>query len=160
MAAPTRQQVEDFLFDEAAMLDAWQLDDWLKLFRADAMYLIPALDSPDKGPQDALSLVLDDMKRLTSRAHQFTGRAMWAESPVSRTRRLITNVRIVSAAKDQVHVTANFAVYYFRHEKMVTYVGRYEHKLAITDDGFQFIERKAVLDLECLNPHGKISIIL
>ena len=26
-----RSDVEDFLFQEAALLDAWQLDDWLEL---------------------------------------------------------------------------------------------------------------------------------
>ena len=31
----TRQEIEDFLYEEAALLDAWRLDDWLKLLTAD-----------------------------------------------------------------------------------------------------------------------------
>ena len=35
-AAVTRAEVEDFLFEEAALLDAWKLDEWLGLLTADA----------------------------------------------------------------------------------------------------------------------------
>ena len=42
----TRQQVEDFLYAEAALLDAWRLDDWLLLFDEDAKYEVPCNDAP------------------------------------------------------------------------------------------------------------------
>lgn len=42
----TRSEVEDFLYHEAALLDDWQLDDWLALYTADARYEVPATDLP------------------------------------------------------------------------------------------------------------------
>ena len=33
----TRQQVEEFLYDEDALLDSWRLYDWLALMTADAV---------------------------------------------------------------------------------------------------------------------------
>jgi p-cumate 2,3-dioxygenase beta subunit len=139
---PSRKAIEDFLFDETAF------------------YHIPALDNPQAGPQDSLSLVADNMVRLRSRVRQLTGRSMWAENPLSRTRRLISNVRVLSADEGGVQISANFAVHRMRHQAVDIYVGRYLHRLTTVDGGFKFLERKAVLDLETLNPHGKISILL
>jgi len=45
-----RQQVEEFLYAEAALLDAWVLDDWLLLFDEDAKYEVPCNDAPDGDP--------------------------------------------------------------------------------------------------------------
>jgi p-cumate 2,3-dioxygenase beta subunit len=42
-----RQEVEDFLFREAELLDNWQLDEWLALFTEDARYVVPATDYPE-----------------------------------------------------------------------------------------------------------------
>jgi len=38
----TRGEVEDFLYLEAALLDDWQLPQWLALYTADARYEVPA----------------------------------------------------------------------------------------------------------------------
>ena len=37
----TRAEVEDFLYHEAALLDGWQLDEWLALLTEDARYEVP-----------------------------------------------------------------------------------------------------------------------
>ncbi len=46
----TRQQIEDFLFEEAALLDAWRLDEWLELLTEDATYRVPSNDRPQSDP--------------------------------------------------------------------------------------------------------------
>jgi p-cumate 2,3-dioxygenase beta subunit len=159
-AAVTRQDIEAFLVDEAALLDTFDFDPWLELFAADAHNLIPPLDLREAGPQDALYLVNDDMTRLTSRVRQYQGRAMWVENPPARTRRMVSNVRILSDDGRQLKVTANFVVYRVRGTDVDPYVGRYEHLLLRTDAGLRFKERKAILDLEALRPFGKVTIIL
>jgi p-cumate 2,3-dioxygenase beta subunit len=158
--AASRQELEDFLFNEAALLDNLQLSQWLDLFTPDAHYLIPALDVRDAGPQDALHLVMDDMTRLKSRVAQYQGRAMWVENPPARTRRIIANVRTLPSEGDEIRVTANFIVYRIRNDTVDPYIGRYEHVLLRSDAGLRFRERKAILDLEVLRPVGKISIFL
>jgi p-cumate 2,3-dioxygenase beta subunit len=156
----SRQDVEDFLFTEAALLDELKLEDWLKLFLDDAHYRVPALDVRDASDQDSLYLVSDNMSRLRSRVRQYLGRAMWVENPPSRTRRMISNIRIVSSDAAGMRVAANFVVYRVRDDVVDPYIGRYEHVLVPTEGGLRFKERKAILDLEALRPHGKISIIL
>jgi hypothetical protein len=51
-------------------------------------------------------------------------------------------------------------VWRFQHEQADVYVGRYLHVLVRSTSGLMFRERRAVLDLETLRPHGKLSFIL
>jgi p-cumate 2,3-dioxygenase beta subunit len=156
----TRQAIEDFLYEEAALLDEWRLDEWLELLTEDAIYEVPSTDSPDGDPQHTLSLIADDKARIRSRVAQLLGKTAWAENPPSRTRRMISNVRIRRVEGDAIEVTANFVVYRLRFEQMDTYVGRYEYTLVQRDGRLKIRARKAILDLEALRPHGKVSFIL
>jgi p-cumate 2,3-dioxygenase beta subunit len=156
----TRQAVEDFLYDEAALLDDWRLDEWLELLTEDATYEVPSTDTPDGDPQNTLSLIADDKTRIRSRVSQLLGKAAWAENPPSRTRRMISNVRIRQVEGEAIYVAANFVVYRLRFEQMDTYIGRYEYTLVRRDGRLKIRTRKAILDLEALRPHGKVSFIL
>jgi p-cumate 2,3-dioxygenase subunit beta len=156
----TRQAIEDFLYEEAALLDEWRLDEWLELLTEDASYEVPSTDSPDGDPQHTLSLIADDKTRIRSRVAQLLGKSAWAENPPSRTRRMISNVRIRQVEGEAIEVTANFVVYRLRFEQMDTYVGRYEYSLVQRDGRLKIRARKAILDLEALRPHGKVSFIL
>jgi p-cumate 2,3-dioxygenase subunit beta len=156
----TRQAIEDFLYEEAALLDEWRLDEWLELLTEDASYEVPSTDSPDGDPQHTLSLIADDKTRIRSRVAQLLGKSAWAENPPSRTRRMISNVRVLQVEGEAIHVTANFVVYRLRFEQMDTYVGRYEYTLVQRDGRLKIRARKAILDLEALRPHGKVSFIL
>jgi p-cumate 2,3-dioxygenase subunit beta len=156
----TRHAIEDFLYEEAALLDEWRLDEWLELLTDDATYEVPSTDAPDGDPQRTLSLIADDKLRIRSRVAQLLGKSAWAENPPSRTRRMISNVRIRQVEGDSIDVTANFVVYRLRFEQMDTYVGRYEYTLVQRDGRLKIRARKAILDLEALRPHGKVSFIL
>ncbi|HXH13596.1 MAG TPA: aromatic-ring-hydroxylating dioxygenase subunit beta [Alphaproteobacteria bacterium] len=156
----TRQMIEDFLYYEAALLDEWRLRDWLELLTDDATYEVPATDTPEGDPKQTLAIVADDIVRLRSRVEQLLGKSAWAEHPRSRTRRLISNVRIRAVEGEHIHVTANFVVYRIRFEQMDTYVGRYEYTLVQRDGALKIRQRRAILDLDALRPHGKVSIIL
>jgi len=160
MQAISRQTIEDFLYEEAALLDEWRLDAWLDLLTEDATYEVPATDTPDGDPKTTLSLIADDITRIRSRVHQLLGKSAWAETPHSRTRRLVSNVRIREVTEENIYVTANFVVYRMRFEQIDTYVGRYEYTLVQRGGALKIRERKAVLDLEALRPQGKVSIIL
>ena len=156
----TRHEVEDFLFEEAALLDEWRLDEWLALFTLVCGYYVPPTDVPDGDHRTSLFLIADDRARLESRVEQLKGRFVHAEHPHSRTRRLIGNVRIREVVGDTVRVTSNFIVYRLRLEVTDAYVGRYEHTLQRDGDSFKISERRAVLDLDALRPHGKVSFLL
>jgi p-cumate 2,3-dioxygenase subunit beta len=138
----TRAEVEDFFYYEAALLDEWRLEEWLDLFTEDAVYEIPATDLPghiESNTSRTYALVYERRTLLEQRVIRLKKPTAHAEFPHSRTRRLLTNVRILGA---------------------VFYVGRYEYVLRRGSDGLKIRHRKAVLDQATLDPHGKISIIL
>ncbi len=141
-------EIERFLNDEAALLDEWRFEEWLALMAPDARYLVPPLDAPDADHRDTLFLIAEDRCTLASRVRQLLSGTTWAENPRSRTRRLITNVRLLAAEGDEARATANFAVWRFQHEQADVYVGRYLHLLVRGPSGLMFRERRAVLDLE------------
>lgn len=156
----TRSDIEDFLYEEAALLDEWRLREWLALTTEDATYEVPSTDVPDGNPRDTLFIIADNADRLRMRVDQLLGKSAWAENPPSRTRRMISNVRIRSVEGDTLGVTANFVVYRMRSGHIDTYIGRYEYTLVHREGAFKIRHRKAILDLEALQPHGKVSIIL
>ncbi len=159
-AAISREEVEDFLYAEAALLDAWQLDEWLTLFTDDSRYVVPSTDLPNADPSTTLSLIDDDMVRLRGRVARLNSRHAYREFPWSRTRRLISNVRITAADGDDVTVTAAFLVYRIRNGQVDPYMGQYTYRLTRVDGALKIRSRRATLDLDVLAPHGTVSIIL
>lgn len=156
-----QHEVEQFLFREADLLDSWRLPEWLELFTTDGVYLIPATDKPDGDPGRHLFMVQDDRFLLEQRINSLMKRSAHAEYPHSRTRRMITNVRVGELENGTLDVRANFTVQRIRNGVLDTYVGHYEHLVERdADQGFLFRTRRCVLDLDALRPHGKVSIIL
>jgi p-cumate 2,3-dioxygenase subunit beta len=157
---PSRLEVEDLLYREAALLDEWRLEEWLTLLTDDATYQIPPTDVPEGEPHNTLFIIADDAFRIRSRVKQLLGKSAWAENPHSRTRRIISNVRVLGTNGDNIMVTANFAIYRMRYESVDTYVGHYDYKLLRIGSELRIRHRRAILDNEALRPHGKISFIL
>ena len=94
----TRAEVEDFLYNEAALLDAWKLDEWQSLLTEDAAYYVPPNDQPEGDHRSTLFLIADDRERIRQRVIRINDPNCHAEFPKSRTRRMISNVRILAVA--------------------------------------------------------------
>ncbi len=58
--ALTRQDAEDFLYREAALLDEGRLDEWLALFTDDARYRTSPYAEPKVGHAEIQAFWLDD----------------------------------------------------------------------------------------------------
>jgi len=154
-----RAAVEDFLYHEAALLDAWRLDEWLALLTDDATYRVPSNDQPESDPKAALFTIADDIRRIRARVERLKDPHAHAEFPRSRTRRLISNVRIVE--RSPLVVEANFVVYRYRaNDDMRTYVGRYRYALVSQGGALRIKAREAILDAMELASLGTVSFIL
>ena len=154
-----REQVEDFLFKEAALLDDWQLDAWVDLFTEDGRYVVPTTDLPDGDPRRDLVFIDDDITRLRARAVRLNSRHAHREYPWSRTRRFISNVRVEETGDGELAVSSNVLVYRFRAGEGAPYVGSVDYILRRDGGAFRIAHRRAVLDLEALSWHGAVSII-
>ena len=154
-----REQVEDFLFREAALLDDWRLDEWVDLFTDDGRYVVPTTDLPDGDPKRDLVFIDDDITRLRARAVRLNSRHAHREYPWSRTRRFVSNVRVDETGDGELSVSANVLVYRFRAGEGAPYVGSVDYILRRDNGDFRISYRRAVLDLEALSWHGAVSII-
>lgn len=160
-AEVTREQVEDFMFYEAELLDDWKLKEWLQLFTDDGSYYVPTTDTPPgASPDDALFYVADDRFRLEQRVERLLKRTAHAEYPKSKTRHLVSNVRIRNRSENELEVGAAVLTYRTKMGLTETYIGSYRYRLAVTADGLKIREKRCELDMDGLKPNGRISIIL
>jgi len=159
--AVSRAEVEDLLYHEAELLDGWKLDAWMALLTDDAAYYVPPNDKPDADHRFTLFTIADDIVRLRERVIRLKDPNCHAEYPPSRTRRLITNVRVVGTEDDAILVAANFSIHRYRrggtHQE---FVGRYRYRLRRVGGVLKIAERRAILDAEELGALGSVSFIL
>jgi p-cumate 2,3-dioxygenase beta subunit len=158
--AVTRGDVEEFLYTEARLLDAWDLDGWAALYTDDARYVVPSNDLPEGDPLRDLVVMDDDRTRILARVTRLRSRHAHREYPSSRTRHQVTNVLILGRDGDALTVEAAFTVWRFRNERSDYYVGRYDYTLVVTDDGLRIRAKRVTMDMTSLNTAGAVSIIL
>jgi p-cumate 2,3-dioxygenase beta subunit len=155
--------VAQFLYDEAALLDEWRLDEWLALFHPEAAeYLIPSPEDLSDDPATTLHLVRDSMATLAGRVTRLKSKHAHAESPRSRTRRQITNVRVWQGPGDLL-VRSVFDVIRVRGGVVDRYVGVYEHHLLPNDDPdtpWLIGRRRVLIDHNIETGGGSISFLL
>jgi p-cumate 2,3-dioxygenase beta subunit len=160
--AAGREEIENFLYHEAELLDDWQLAAWEALFTEDGRYEVApiSLDKPETlDPSKVLFLVADDRARLKQRTLRLMKKSAHAEYPHSRTRHLVSNIRF-QADGDEILTRSVFVVYRIRREEVMTYMGQNQHRLRRVDGALQIVSKRACLDLETLKPQGTVSIIL
>ena len=122
--AQLQHTVEQFLYAEAELLDDHRFDDWVSLFTEDVLYWIPTRMTRTVRERDRQVAALgetafaeDDLTRLRGRVRRVQSGISWSEEPPSRTRRLVTNVRIRPRDGGELDVTSNFYVYRSRLER-------------------------------------------
>src|SRR5260370_11577757 len=155
--------VAQFLYDEAALLDEWRLDEWLALFHPEAAkYLIPSPEDLSDNPATTLHLVNDSITTLAGRIGRLKSKHAHAESPRSRTRRQIANVRVWQGADDLLSRSV-FDVTRVRGGVVDRYVGVYEHQPlpgGNADTPWLIALRPVVIDHSIESAGGQVSILL
>lgn len=147
-------EVERFYYDEAALLDAHQYDDWLALFADDATYFMPLrrtrmlreLEFEFTQPGE-MAFFNDTKDLLAGRVAKLNTGRSWSEDPPSRTRRLITNIRIVSDDGHELVVESNFMLYRTRlNSEEDTWIGSRRDTLRRSSDSLQIAARTVFLE--------------
>jgi p-cumate 2,3-dioxygenase subunit beta len=158
-----KDEVERFLFDEAGLLDKWKLKEWEALFTPDGEYLIPPMNIDDQehaNPTRVMFLIEDNHATISARTDRMLRKDAYVESPRSRIRHLITNVRIVSNDGQHLRVSCNLVVYRARRGQVSTYVAETFYNLLRQGNSFRIREKRVCLDNDVLQPQGSLAIIL
>src|ERR1700745_748435 len=159
-----QQEIEEFLYREADLLDERRYEEWLALVAEDVRYWM-AMRRNVKVGQGGRALTragqdincFDEGKEtLTRRVKQILTGMHWAEEPVSRISHMVSNVRLLeanpSAAEPaEITVRCRFLIYRNRVETETDIlVGKREDLLRRTGDGWQIAARKVFLDQNVL----------
>src|ERR1700680_3640809 len=114
VAPEIQLEIEQYYYQEAELLDDHRYEEWLDFFSGDARYWMPTranrlLRDHDKevSVEGEFALSDDNKKSLGWRVKQMESAAHWAENPRSRTRHLVSNVRIAPTSEREYEVKSN-----------------------------------------------------
>jgi benzoate/toluate 1,2-dioxygenase beta subunit len=150
--APTQvtvEQVEQFLYAEARMLDDRDFESWLECYAPDSEFWMPAWDDDDTlttDPQREVSLIwYANRAGLEDRVFRIrTERSSATSLPEPRTGHNITNVEILGQEGDTVEVRFNWFTLYYRYQTVDTYFGTSFYTLDLSS-GRPLIKKKKVV---------------
>ena len=159
-----KQQIEDFLYHEAELLDERRYEDWLALLTDDVRYWMPMRRNVKFGELEReftregqdINWFDEGKDTLTRRVQQILTGVHWAEEPLSRICHMVSNVQLLHvrpsvAAPAEVTVKCRFLVYRNRVETETDLlVGKREDALCRVDGQWKIRQRKVILDQNVL----------
>lgn len=143
-ATDVLREVEQFLYREARLADEHDYEGWEALWADDAVYWVPA-GGDDTDPERHMSIIHDNRARIATRVRQLRTGKRHAQTPVSRVRRIVSNVELLDDGGDTVLVGANFVVHESRERGLTTWAGRYEYRLRREGDGWRMAAKTVQL---------------
>ncbi|MEC7489561.1 MAG: aromatic-ring-hydroxylating dioxygenase subunit beta [Pseudomonadota bacterium] len=135
MTMITLEEVEAFLVLEARILDERRWNDWLALFADDGWYWVP-IEEGQSDPRHTVSLMYDDRQLLETRVRRLTAGSLHAQSPLSRTSRLVANATIEENSGDCYTVRSKFQMIEYRRNNQRLFGGTQWHGLSRTGNDF------------------------
>jgi 3-phenylpropionate/cinnamic acid dioxygenase small subunit len=155
-----RQEIEEFLYDEAEMLDERRFREWLDTLSDDLVYFMPMMFNVKFGQhgerertrqEKDMSWFNEGKWTLTKRAEQILTGVHWAEEPLSRLSRMVSNVQLTfigktSDGQDEVGVRSKFLMYQNRCEHEEYYfAGKRNDILRREGEGWKLVRREILL---------------
>jgi 3-phenylpropionate/cinnamic acid dioxygenase small subunit len=160
-----KQHVEEFLYQEADLLDARKFREWLDLLAEDLVYFMPIRRNVKFGEQDerentrqgeGISWFDEDKWTLTKRVEQILTGVHYAEEPLSRVTHMVSNVRLLEVKPtaeqpEEVTVGSRFLVFQSRVEyENYTFIGRRTDLLRRNGDSWLIARRELILEQNVL----------
>jgi 3-phenylpropionate/cinnamic acid dioxygenase small subunit len=152
-----KREIEEFLYDEANMLDERRFKEWLATLADDLQYFMPMEYNVKFGEhakrehttrEKHMSWFNEGKWTLTKRAEQILTGVHWAEEPLSRVCRLVTNVQLSAmetnpAGEMEVNVSSRFLIYQNRCEyEQYFFVGDRIDRMRKTVEGWKLAMRE------------------
>ena len=154
------RDIEDFLYNEAELLDERRYSDWIELVAEDVHYHMPIRRNVQFGEWDRensragveVSWFDEDKRTLVGRVRQLETGVHWCEEPASRARHIVSNVQLVREEGDEVHVRCRFVVYKNRAQDLENlFIGKREDVLRKDDATvWKIAKRTIILDQNVL----------
>ncbi len=150
------------LVREARLLDDRHYDEWLSLYAPECLYWVPNRFEP-ADPRMESGIYLDDRRRMADRIALIRTGHLHAQTPPSRTRRMLSNAEQRRLPGGQVLVRSNVVLWEYRKGTLRTYAGWQCHEITPGPDGDLargLIATKILSFLDCDAPQGNYTFIL
>ena len=154
-----KQELEEFVIQEAKMADEGQYMNWFDLWAEDAIYWAPM--HADDNPAEKVSLLYDNYARITTRTKQLNTGNRFSQVPISGMRRVISNYEFFEEG-GKYRVEANFYLPEYSIQSTHNFriwSGRYTYLLSRKGEGFQMHMKKIVL-VNADEPISTLSFII
>ena len=154
-----KEEIEEFLYREVALLDERKFEEWLDLLSEDVRYWMPVRRNVRFGEQDRentregadIGWFDEDKWTLTQRVRQIMSGIHWAEEPFSRISHMISNVLVTASGPTDAEVRSNFLVYRNRLDTETdVLIGKREDTLRRVDGDWKLTRRAIFLDQSVL----------
>ena len=143
----TLEQVRQFLYYEARLLDDRQWDAWLNCYSPKVVFWMPAWGDDDKttgDPQREISLIYyPNRDGLEDRVYRIKTERSGASTPEPRTTHMISNIERLGEKEGGIEVRYNWVTYSHRYQHTGAYFGT-THCTLVEQDGQPLIVRKTV----------------
>jgi 3-phenylpropionate/cinnamic acid dioxygenase small subunit len=141
-----QDDVAQFLYREARLLDERRFEEWLELFADNGLYWLP-MGYGDPDPSRDVSLIYDDRKRIGLRIRRLRGKYAFAQDPATETCRTVSNVEVdEDGAPEGVDLAVQSVetIFTMRRGRPDVTVGRCRYHLNGTEPGRWQIALKRV----------------
>ena len=134
MSTVTDSQLIDFVYQEADLIDAQQLNEWEALFSDDGHYWMP-LTQGQTDPKLTCSLMYEDKLLLKIRVERFFGKRTFSQQPHTRSHHLLQAPRIVSRDHAAGRYTLRTAFHFVetRQDDQLLLAAWATHELVVVD---------------------------
>ena len=142
---------------EGRCLDLRQWDDWLALYREDAVFWVPAWrdeDEPTADPLREVSLIYHAGREgLAERVLRLRSGQSLTTMPLPRTTHFVSNVLARWSDADRIEAEASFLVHYTdpRTHVHLVHHGRYETELVCEEGAWRYARKRALLMNDCVS---------
>lgn len=129
--------VEQFLYQQAELLDTKQWQAWIDLFTPDGMYWMPP-DASYKTWDGQPAIFAEDRNLMHVRMGRVQHPDAWSQRPLWGTNHLVSNVVIDKVAKNgDVTARSRFHMMELRRDDVRHFAGQYTHHLKKSKGGYR-----------------------
>jgi benzoate/toluate 1,2-dioxygenase beta subunit len=149
------RELEQFLFEEAALLDAGRFEDWLACFAASGRYWVPAEPGADD-PDRTISIFDEDRALLAVRLDRLRRPNAYAFDPPPRTVHVVSNVQCWRAGAAYL-TRSKLLMAEYRNEARRYFAATVAHRL-VREAGALRIALKRVDLIDCDATHEFMTV--
>jgi 3-phenylpropionate/cinnamic acid dioxygenase small subunit len=131
-----QQQVEQFLFHQAELLDTKNWSAYIDLFAAEGVYWMPARLEQTEW-LDSASIFAEDRQLMSVRMGRITHPNAWSQAPLWETNHVVGGVVIEELSEARIRVRSRFQVLELRRDQLRSLAGAYRHTLLRDGEEFQ-----------------------